>query len=114
MPLGIEFREWIGSELMPTLRQKGYYVMDGAEVPTEVIEKRDIVHNESSYSRFSTEQMERYRIAFETAKFFESRIDKITQDPVYKFLFFKQIFVDAGLKLPQFIEEELMGSFSFD
>ncbi|MGL5633841.1 MAG: BRO family protein [Sarcina sp.] len=112
MPLGIEFREWIGSELMPTLRKKGYYVMDGVDLPIEPIQNTQIVHSDSSYARFSTEKMERYRIAFETAKFFESRIDKITQDSTYKFLFFKQIFVDAGLELPKFIEEELMGSFS--
>ncbi|MGL4452321.1 MAG: BRO family protein [Sarcina sp.] len=114
MPLGIEFREWIGNDLMPTLREKGYYIMDGVEVPIEKFEKTESTHNDSSYLRFSTEQMERYRMALETAKFFEARIDKITQDPIYKFLFFKQIFVDAGLELPKFIEEELMGSFSFD
>ena len=108
MPLGIEFREWIGSELMPTLREKGYYVMDGVELPTETIQKQpEIVHNNSDYSKFSTEKMERYRIAFETAKMFESSIDKITKDPIYKFLFFKQIFIDAGFELPPFIEEEL-------
>ncbi|MGL4760135.1 MAG: BRO family protein [Sarcina sp.] len=107
MPLGIEFREWIGSELMPTLREKGYYVMDGVELPTETVQKPEIVHNNSDYSKFSTEKMERYRIALETVKFFEDRVDKITQDPIYKFLFFKQIFVDAGIELPPFIEEEL-------
>ncbi|MGL5067730.1 MAG: BRO family protein [Sarcina sp.] len=107
MPLGIEFREWIGSELMPTLREKGYYVMEGVELPTETIKKPEIVHNNSDYSKFSTEKMERYRIALETVKFFEDRVDKITQDPIYKFLFFKQIFIDAGFELPPFIEEEL-------
>ncbi|WP_297522475.1 BRO family protein [uncultured Clostridium sp.] len=107
MPLGIEFREWIASDIMPTLREKGYYVMEGVELPTQNIQKPEIVHNDSDYSKFSTEKMERYRIALETVKFFEGRIDKITQDPIYKFLFFKQIFVDAGLELPSFIEEEL-------
>ena len=107
MPLGIEFREWIASDIMPTLREKGYYVMEGVELPTQNIQKPEIVHNDSDYSKFSTEKMERYRIALETVKFFEGRIDKITQDPIYKFLFFKQIFVDAGLELPPFIEEEL-------
>lgn len=111
MPLGIEFREWIGSDLMPTLREKGYYVMEGADIPIERVKKTEVVHNNSSYSRFSTEQMERYRIALETAKFFESRIDKITEDSTYKFLFFKQIFVEAGIDLPKFIEEELQGFF---
>ena len=107
MPLGIEFREWIASDIMPTLREKGYYVMEGVELPTQNIQKPERVHNDSDYSKFSTEKMERYRIALETVKFFEGRIDKITQDPIYKFLFFKQIFVDAGLELPSFIEEEL-------
>ncbi|MGL5575112.1 MAG: BRO family protein [Sarcina sp.] len=107
MPLGIEFREWIGSDLMPTLREKGYYVMEGAQLPTERVEKTEVVHNEYAYSKFSTEKMERYRIAFETAKMFEASIDKITKDPVYKFLCLKQIFVDAGIELPKFIEEEL-------
>ncbi|MGL5151423.1 MAG: BRO family protein [Clostridium sp.] len=111
MPLGIEFREWIGSDLMPTLRQKGYYIMDGAEIQTEKNQKIDIEQSNSTYLRFSTEKMERYRIALETAKFFESRIDRITQDSNYKFLFFKQIFVDAGIELPKFIEEELQGFF---
>ncbi|MGL5067729.1 MAG: BRO family protein [Sarcina sp.] len=107
MPLGIEFREWIGSELMPTLREKGYYVMDGVELPTENIQKSELVHSVSGFSKFNTEKMERYRLAFETAKILQPSLDKITQDPVYKFLFLKQIFVDAGLELPPFIEEEL-------
>ncbi|MGL5633840.1 MAG: BRO family protein [Sarcina sp.] len=111
MPLGIEFREWIGSELMPTLRKKGYYVMDGVDLPIEPIQNTQIVHIDSSYARFSTEKMERYRIAFETAKMFESSIDKITKDPVYKFLCLKQIFVDAGIEIPKFIDEELEGFF---
>ncbi|MGL5765106.1 MAG: BRO family protein [Sarcina sp.] len=111
MPLGIEFREWIGSELMPTLRKKGYYVMDGVDFPIEPIQNTQIVHSDSSYSKFSTEKMERYRIAFETAKMFESSIDKITKDPVYKFLCLKQIFVDAGIEIPKFIDEELEGFF---
>ncbi|MGL4760136.1 MAG: BRO family protein [Sarcina sp.] len=108
MPLGIEFREWIGSELMPTLREKGYYVMDGVELPTENIQKSELVHSVSGFDKFSTEKMERYRLAFETAKMFESSIDKITKDPIYKFLCLKQIFVDAGIELPKFIGEELM------
>ncbi|MGL4875492.1 MAG: BRO family protein, partial [Clostridium sp.] len=85
MPLGIEFREWIGNEVMPTLREKGYYVMDGAGKQSK---NTDFAHKTftSNYSKFSTEQMERYRIAFETAKMFETSIDKITKDPVYKFL----------------------------
>ncbi|MGL4654908.1 MAG: BRO family protein [Sarcina sp.] len=111
MPLGIEFREWIGSDLMPTLREKGYYVMEGAQLPTETIYKSEPVHNEYAYSKFSTEKMERYRIAFETAKMFEASIEKITKDPVYKFLCLKQIFVDAGIELPKFIDEELHGFF---
>ena len=108
MPLGIEFREWIGSELMPTLREKGYYVMDGVELPTENIQKSELVHSVSGFDKFSTEKMERYRLAFETAKMFESSIDKITKDPIYKFLCLKQIFVDARIELPKFIGEELM------
>ncbi|MGL5615900.1 MAG: BRO family protein [Sarcina sp.] len=114
MPLGVEFRAWIGNEVMPTLRKKGYYVMDGVELPTETVPKKEFVHNDSSYSKFSTEEMERYRIAFETAKMFEPLIDKITKDPVYKFLCLKQIFVDAGIEIPKFIEEELNGFFSFE
>lgn len=111
MPLGIEFREWIASELMPTLRQKGYYIMKGVELPSENIQNTKITLNNSSYSKFSTEKMERYRIAFETAKMFEASIDKITKDPVYKFLCLKQIFVDAGIEIPKFIDEELHGFF---
>jgi prophage antirepressor-like protein len=107
MPLGIEFREWVASEVMPTLREKGYYVMEGVELPTQNIQKPEAVHNLSDFGKFSTEKMERYRLAFETAKILEPSLDKITKDPVYKFLFFKQIFVDAGLELPPFIEEEL-------
>ncbi|WP_297523310.1 Bro-N domain-containing protein [uncultured Clostridium sp.] len=107
MPLGIEFREWVASEVMPTLREKGYYVMEGVELPTQNIQKPEAVHNLSDFGKFSTEKMERYRLAFETAKILEPSLDKITKDPVYKFLFFKQIFVDAGLELPSFIEEEL-------
>lgn len=107
MPLGIEFREWIGNELMPALRQKGHYIMDSVEPDNENIQKMEIVHNEYNYSKFSTEKMECYRIAFETAKMFEASIDKITKDPVYKFLCLKQIFVDAGIEIPKFIDEEL-------
>ncbi|MGL4874968.1 MAG: BRO family protein [Clostridium sp.] len=111
MPLGIEFREWISSDLMPTLRRKGYYVMEDVEVHPQQIKNIDPINNESNYSKFSTEKMERYRIAFETAKMFEASIDKITKDPVYKFLCLKQIFVDAGIELPKFINEELQGFF---
>ena len=108
MPLGIEFREWVASEVMPTLREKGYYVMDGVELPNENIQKPEAVHNLSDFGKFSTEKMERYRLAFETAKILEPSLDKITKDPVYKFLVLKQIFVDAGINIPQFIDEELM------
>lgn len=111
MPLGIEFRNWIASDVMPTLREKGYYIMEGAELPSENIQKSEIVHNDYAYSKFSTEKMERYRIAFETAKMFEPMIDKITKDPVYKFLCLKQIFVDAGIEIPKYIEEEIKGFF---
>ncbi|MGL4990500.1 MAG: BRO family protein [Sarcina sp.] len=111
MPLGIEFREWIGSDVMPTLRKKGYYVMDGGELPSENIEKTEFVKGDSSYSKFSTEKMERYRIAFETAKMFQPILDNITKDPIYKFLCIKQIFVDAGIEIPPFIDEELKGFF---
>lgn len=55
--------------------------------------------------------MEYYGIDFETAKIFESSIDKITKDPVYKFLCLKQIFIDAGIELSKFIGEELHGFF---
>ena len=107
MPLGVEFRTWIRNEVMPTIRKKGYYVMDGAGLPVDDIQK-DVVISNSSYDKFSTEKMERYRIAFETAKMFEPMLDKLTKDTSYKFLYLKQIFVDAGLKLPTFIDEELV------
>ena len=108
MPLGVEFREWIGVEVMPTLREKGYYVMEGVELPTENIQKSEPVHNVSNFDKFSTEKMERYRLAFETAKMLEPSLNKITKDPIYKFLCLKQIFVDAGIEIPRFIDEELM------
>ncbi|WP_297523311.1 BRO family protein [uncultured Clostridium sp.] len=108
MPLGVEFRNWIRRDVMPTLREKGYYVMDGAELPNENIQKPEAVHNLSDFGKFSTEKMERYRLAFETAKILQPSLDKITKDPVYKFLVLKQIFVDAGINIPQFIGEELM------
>ncbi|MGL4990503.1 MAG: BRO family protein [Sarcina sp.] len=108
MPLGVEFREWIGNDVMPTLREKGYYVMDGVQLPTEIIERTEFVQSDSSYSKFSTEKMERYRMALETAKMFQPILDNITKDSIYKFLYLKQIFVDAGIELPKFIYEELL------
>ena len=107
MPLGIEFRTWIRNEVMPAIRKKGYYVMDGATLPTDDIQKNVGINN-SSFSKFSTEKMERYRLAFESAKMLEPILDKITKDHVYKFLCIKQIFVDAGIAIPKFIDEELM------
>ena len=107
MPLGIEFRTWIRNEVMPAIRKKGYYVMDGATLPTDDIQK-NVAVNSSSFSKFSTEKMERYRLAFESAKMLEPILDKITKDHVYKFLCIKQIFVDAGIAIPKFIDEELM------
>lgn len=111
MPLGIEFRQWIGSDLMPTLRQKGYYAMDDMDLICEEVNLTENLKDEYVFSKFSTEKMERYRIAFETAKIFEASIDKITKDPVYKFLCLKQIFADAGIELPKFIDEELNSFF---
>lgn len=111
MPLGVEFRNWIRKEVMPTLREKGYYVMEGVELTTENIQNPEPVHNVSNFDKFSTEKMERYRIAFETAKMLEPSLDKITKDPIYKFLCLKQIFVDAGIEIPKFIDEELHGFF---
>lgn len=108
MPLGVEFRNWIRKEVMPTLREKGYYVMDGAKIQNNNIQKVEVVDKPSSFTKFSTEKMECYRLAFETAKMIEPTLDKITKDSVYKFLCIKQIFVDAGIALPKFIDEELM------
>ncbi|MGL4654669.1 MAG: hypothetical protein ACRCWM_02100 [Sarcina sp.] len=37
---------------------------------------------------------------------FKELLDDITLDSTYKFLFLKQIYVDAGINLPKYIEEE--------
>lgn len=110
MPIGIEFRNWIRRDVIPTLRQKGYYVMNGVKLPSENTPKTEIVHtapSEFSYSKFEDKNLEAYRMALETAKMFEPILDKITKDSTYKFLYLKKIFLDAGIKLPKFIEEEL-------
>ncbi|MGL4654673.1 MAG: BRO family protein [Sarcina sp.] len=113
-PLGVEFRHWIRKDVMPALRKKGYYVMDDVEINEEVISSK--VHKSKSekdgssagFDKFSTEKLESFRMALEAAKVFAPVLDKATKDPTYKLLYLKKIFLEAGIELPKFIEEEIM------
>lgn len=107
MPLGIEFKNWIRRDVVPTLREKGYYIMEDVDVDIENLERSEIVHKDFEDRKFSTEKLEAYRMAFESAKIFEPLLNKITKDSTYKFLCLKKLFVDAGIEIPKFIEEEL-------
>ena len=113
MPIGVEFRSWIRREVMPTLRKKGYYIADESiNLDEEILKTSDVKVKNTGSSfgdvRFSSEKLESYRMALETAQMFKPILDNITKDSIYKFLYLKKIFSDAGIELPKFIDEELM------
>ena len=113
MPIGVEFRSWVRREVMPTLRKKGYYIADESiNLEEEILKTSDVKVKNTGSSfgdvRFSSEKLESYRMALETAQMFKPILDNITKDSIYKFLYLKKIFSDAGIELPKFIDEELM------
>lgn len=55
---------------------------------------------------FDIDKFQRLRIASESARMFKELLDDITLDSEYKFLLIKKIFVDSGIELPRYIEEE--------
>ena len=98
---------------MPTLRKKGYYIADESiNLDEEILKTSDVKVKNTGSSfgdvRFSSEKLESYRMALETAQMFKPILDNITKDSIYKFLYLKKIFSDAGIELPKFIDEELM------
>lgn len=96
MPIGIEFRAWIRRDVVPTLRKKGYYVCDKEN------DKKDIEQN----FKVEDDKLLKLQLAYKSANMFKDMLDDITLDTTYKFLLIKQIYVDAGIKLPKYIEEE--------
>ncbi|MGL4760151.1 MAG: BRO family protein [Sarcina sp.] len=106
MPLGVEFRIWIRVEVMPTLRAKGYYVCD--EKKMEVNYKTDTCNNEPKENNHNAPEgkIDKLKTAYDSAMMFKELLDDITLDSTYKFLLIKQIYLDAGIKLPRYIEEE--------
>ena len=112
MPLGIEFRTWIRIEVMPTLRAKGYYVCDEEKMgvnykndtPNDVSRKTN--HNTTGSKDYSGSNIDRLNAAYDSAMMFKELLDDITLDSTYKFLLIKQIYLDAGINLPRYIEEE--------
>lgn len=56
---------------------------------------------------FDVDKFQRLRIASDSAKMFKELLDDITSDSKYKFLLIKKIFVDSGIELPKYIEEEM-------
>lgn len=103
MPIGREFRRWIRREVIPTLRKKGYYVLDGKD---EVLESKDIVVK--TKDDFDMDKFRRGIVTYETAKLFKDLLDDMTKDSTYKFLMIKKVFTENGYDLPKYIEEELM------
>ncbi|WP_297439512.1 BRO family protein, partial [uncultured Clostridium sp.] len=67
MPLGVEFRAWIRKEVMPVIKEKGYSVKEEIILSSDNVQN-NVAVNDFSFSKFSTEKMERYRLAFESAK----------------------------------------------
>ena len=112
---GIEFRTWIRREVLPEIREKGYYavpkVADKIKVETEVNNTNNVgtQNNMKDYpDDFDVDKFQRLRIANDTIKIFKSVLDDITLDSKYKFLLMKKIFIESGINLPTYIEEELM------
>lgn len=104
---GVEFRTWIRREVMPSIREKGYYTKDNGafkEAIKEDIKSKSKMDIESL--SFEDRKFERYKAALESAKMFKEILDDITKDSTYKFLFLKKLYVDAGIDLPKYIEEE--------
>ncbi|MGL4874376.1 MAG: BRO family protein [Clostridium sp.] len=103
MPIGREFRRWIRREVIPDLREKGYYVLEGNE---EVVETREVIVKDKA--NFDRDKFIRGALTYETAILFKDLLDDITKDSTYKFLMIKKIFTENGYELPKYIEEELM------
>ncbi|WP_297437847.1 BRO family protein [uncultured Clostridium sp.] len=117
LDIGIEFRTWIRREVLPEIREKGYYAVPKVadkikiKVETEVNNTNNVgtQNNMKDYpDDFDVDKFQRLRIANDTIKIFKSVLDDITLDSKYKFLLMKKIFIESGINLPTYIEEELM------
>lgn len=107
-PKGIEFRIWLRNDVLPTMREKGYYIVDDLRAG-EIIE--DLMSKVSEpttvkNSNFDMDKFQRIKIAYDSAKMFKELLDNITMDSTYKFLLLKEIFNQSGIELPKYIEEE--------
>ena len=110
---GIEFRTWIRREVLPEIREKGYYalpsIVDEIKVETNTVNNVGTQNNMKDYpDDFDVDKFQRLRLANDTIKIFKGVLDDITLDSKYKFLLMKKIFVESGINLPTYIEEELM------
>lgn len=108
MPKGIEFRIWLRNDVLPTMREKGYYIVDDLRAG-EIIEDLMSKVSESKTtknSNFDIDKFQRIKVAYDSAKMFKELLDNITMDSTYKFLLLKEIFNQSGIELPKYIEEE--------
>ena len=108
MKKGVEFRTWIRRDVMPSIRKKGYYV--GEKVKPEFVDIKQTVDveivNDSLDVEIKDDKLNRLNTAYKSASMFKELLDDITMDSTYKFLLLKQIYIDAGINLPKYIEEE--------
>ncbi|MGL4452305.1 MAG: hypothetical protein ACRCTZ_14075 [Sarcina sp.] len=69
-------------------------------------EKAEPTPKKTKATSTSDSKLDKLKVAYDSAMMFKELLDDITLDSTYKFLFLKQIYLDAGISLPKFIEEE--------
>ncbi|MGL4990512.1 MAG: BRO family protein [Sarcina sp.] len=104
MPLGVEFRQWIRKEVMTDIRKRGYYISD-------INNNDSIYEDDDSFSRTKisyelNNDIDKLKLAYDSAKMIKELLDDITKDSTYKYLVIKQIYNSVGIKLPKYIDEE--------
>ena len=106
MPLGIEFRNWIRREVMPALREKGYYVSNEEKMQVNYKKETSKDMLRKTTTNNTGDKLDKLKAAYDSAMMFKELLDDMTLDSTYKFLLIKQIYLDAGINLPKYIEEE--------
>lgn len=101
---GLELRAWVSEEVLPSLRKRGYYTVSNEEVEVSKIEN---LTSEVNNIEFDDLKLQRIKYAYESARMLKDVLDDITKDSTYKYLVLKQVFVDSGINIPPYIDEEL-------
>ena len=91
---------------MPALREKGYYVSNEEKMQVNYKKETSKDMLRKTTTNNTGDKLDKLKAAYDSAMMFKELLDDMTLDSTYKFLFIKQIYLDAGINLPKYIEEE--------